>query len=390
MYVNNVLWTICRIVMCNIWVLQIFCCHDDVSHFCAIQGVADAFEGVAAPLTLVLTVDVLTTTIYLAIGVFNGKWTVAFIFLSIAIIIMILWAFCAACYNLCKAKMCKTKFKRMLVNILIGVGGCFYLIGDNLPPIIQLQSNSTAILCKQSVEDLHKESPTYGKVLIGISVFLFSMIPTCIFKFNTLEEIKESIIEKEQNFPVTFTLTSLAVIVEINAWYSIIVTNPTQECPLAEMIADFIIYGLFVIGWFIIITIFLISDCRKANERKRKKIVKLYVIFTMIVLVPSLPIYLLADNDRPLSCVPGLKRNDLGCHGHGVVRFGMLLALSAFLTPLTAFTACCQLYLMCKYKKKQKNWNNSTVCDADIDSGRNIDNICVAMLWLNLFIPHSS
>jgi len=279
--------------------LQTFCCHDDVLHFCAIQGVADAFEGVAAPLTLVLTVDVLTTI--------NVKRIAALIFLLIAIIIMILWAFCAACYNLCKAKMCKTKFKRMLVNILIGVGGCFYLIGDNLPPIIQLQSNSTSILCKQSVEDLHKESPTYGKVLIGISVFLFSMIPTCIFKFNTLEEIKESIFEKEQNFPITFTLTSLAVIVEINAWYSIIVTNPTQRCSQAEMIADFIIYGLFVIGWFIIITIFLISDCRKADKRKRKKIVKLYVIFTMIVLVPSLPIYLLADNDRPLSCVPGVK-----------------------------------------------------------------------------------
>jgi len=264
---------------------------------------------------------------------------------------MILWAFCAACYNLCKAKMWKTKCKRMLVNILIGVGGCLYLIGDNLPPIIQLQSNSTAILCKQSVEP--KSVPTiYGKALIGLSVFLFSMIPTCIFKFNTLEEIKESIIEKEQNFPITFTLTSVAVIVEINAWYSIIVTNPTQRCTDEEMITDFVIYGLFVIGWFIIITIFLITDCRKANERKRKKIVKLYVIFTMIVLVPSLPIYLLADNNRPLSC---LWKPNVGC-GHGVVRFGMLLALGAFLTPLTVFTGCCQLYLMRirKYKIKQK------------------------------------
>ena len=109
---------------------------------------------------------------------------------------------------------------------------------------------------------------TYAKVLIGFSVFLFSMFPTCVLKFNTHDEIND-IIEKQENFPVTFTLASLAVIVEINAWFTVIVTNPAQVCPLAEMIADFVIYGLFVIGWFIIITIFLISDCRKADERKR-------------------------------------------------------------------------------------------------------------------------
>ena len=87
----------------------------------------------------------------------------------------------------------------------------------------------------------------------------------------TMKSMTLYIVEKQENFPVTFTLASLAVIVEINAWFTVIVTNPAQICPLAEMIADFVIYGLFVIGWFIIITIFLISDCRKANERKSKK-----------------------------------------------------------------------------------------------------------------------
>ena len=194
--------------------------------------------------------------------------------------------------------------------------------------------------------------------------FLLEYLYFFLAWFQLVSSNSTRLIEKEQNFPITFTLTSLAVIVEINAWYSIIVTNPTQRCTDEEMITDFTIYGLFVIGWFIIITIFLITDCRKANERKRKKIVKLYVIFTMIVLVPSLPIYLLADNDRPLSCVPDLKP---GC-SHGYVRFGMLLVLSAFLTPLTAFTGCCQLYLMRirKYKIKQKKWNNLVVCDAEI------------------------
>ena len=192
---------------------------------------------------------------------------------------------------------------------------------------------------------------TYGKVLIGLSVFLFSMFPTCVFKFNTQEEINDIVIEKEENFPVTFTLTSLAVIVEINAWYAIIVTNPAAVCHPGEMIADFVIYGLFVIGWLIIIIVFLISDCRKADERKKKKPVKFYVIFAMFVLVPSLPIYLLADNDRPLSCVPHSDNTAVDR-----TRFGMLLVLSAFLTLLTAFTACTQLYVMYirKYKGTQK------------------------------------
>ena len=341
----------------------------------------------AAPLTLVLMVDVLTTAIYLGIKAFNGPWLAALSFMIVAITIMILWSVCAACYNFCNAKMCKTKCKRALVNIVIGVGGVLYLIGDNLPPILQLQSNvceqlvhyitgvqlmndtCAQLLTNFTLGQLTDYIPgvtivelldrfnltTYGKVLIGLSVFLFSIFPTCVFKFNTHEETKEIIIEKEDNFPVTFTLTSLAVIVEINAWFAIIVTNPAQTCPKEEMIADFVLYGLFVIGWFIIIMVFLISDCRKADERKRKKTVKLYVIFTILVLVPSLPIYLLADNDRPLSCVPHLKcitDNDLGCDIVDRVRFGMLVVLSVFLTLLTTFTAFGKLYLM--YIRKQK------------------------------------
>ena len=341
----------------------------------------------AAPLTLVLMVDVLTTAIYLGIAAFNGPWLAALFFLIIAVIVMTLWSLCAGCYNLCNAKMCKTKCKRVLVNFVIWIGGCLYLIGDNLPPILQLQSNvceqlvhyitgvqlmnatCAELLTNFTLGQLIDYIPgvtivelldrfnltTYGKVLIGLSVFLFSIFPTCVFKFNTHEEIKEIIIEKEENFPVTFTLTSLAVIVEINAWFAIIVTNPAQTCPQEEMIADFVLHGLFVIGWFIIIIVFLISDCRKADERKRKKTVKLYVIFTILVLVPSLPIYLLADNDRPLSCVPDLKcitDNDLGCDTVDRTRFGMLVVLSVFLTLLTTFTAAGKLYLM--YIRKDK------------------------------------
>ena len=305
---------------------------------------------------------------------------------------MILWTFCSVCYDLCNAKMFKSKGKRVLVDIVLGVGGSLYLIGDNLPPILKIQNNICEELlanitriqlmnetCGQllsrfifgqlngvipgvQVETLVYEFTltTYSKVLIGLAVFLFSMFPTCVLKFTSHDEINDIIIEKQENFPITFTLASLAVIVEINAWFTVIVTNPAQVCPLAEMIADFVIYGLFVIGWFIIITIFLISDCRKANERKRKKTVKWYVVFTMIVLVPSLPIYLLADNDRPLSCIPHLRcvaDSDLGCDAVNRVRFGMLLVLSAFLTLLTAFTACAQLYLIYikKYKTTKKN-----------------------------------
>ena len=93
---------------------------------------------------------------------------------------------------------------------------------------------------------------------------------------------------------------------------------------------------------------------------REKKTVKWYVVFRMIVLVPSLPIYLLADNDRPLSCIPNLRcvaDSDLGCDAVNRVRFGMLLVLSAFLTLLTAFTACGQLYLIYtkKYKTTKKN-----------------------------------
>ena len=117
--------------------VAICCCGDNLLHLCTIQGISDAFQGMAAPLTLVLLVDVLTTTIYLAIGAFNGSALAA---LMIAITIMILWTFCSVC-NLCSAKMFKSKGKRVLVDTALGVGGSLYLIGDNLPPILKLRSN---------------------------------------------------------------------------------------------------------------------------------------------------------------------------------------------------------------------------------------------------------
>ena len=68
-------------------------CGDDILHLCTMQRVSDAFQGVAAPLTLVLMVDILTSTIYLAIEAFNCQALAALIFLAIAIVIMLLWTF---------------------------------------------------------------------------------------------------------------------------------------------------------------------------------------------------------------------------------------------------------------------------------------------------------
>ena len=354
------------------------------------QGISDAFQGVGAPLTLVLMVDVLTSTIFLGLRAFGGPVLIALGLLVVAVIIMVLWTFCSVCYDFCKPKQCRTKVKRVLVDIVIGIGGILYLIGDNLPPILRLQNdiceqvvslipgvqlgNATCVQQLTNVtiaqlgayinsvptDDLvyNVSLTTYGKVLIGISIFLFSIFPTCVFKCNSREEMEEISDEKEINFPVTYTLTSLAVIVEINAWFTTIVSNPSEVCTEEEMIANFVLYGLFVIGWFVVIVVFLISDCRKTDdERKKKKSIKCYVIFSIIVLIPSLPLYLLAGNERPLSCVPNLRcitNNDSGCDAVQRVRFGMLIVLGFFLTLLAAFTVCCKLHLMFLRKNKAR------------------------------------
>ena len=152
--------------------VAICCCGDNPFHLCTTQGISDAFQGVAAPLTLVLMVDVLTTTIYLAIGAFNGPAIAAIIFLMIAITIMILWTFCSVCYDLCNAKMFKSKGKRVLVDIVLGVGGSLYLIGDNLPPILKLQNN----ICEEllaNITSIQLMNETCGQLL---SRFIFGQL----------------------------------------------------------------------------------------------------------------------------------------------------------------------------------------------------------------------
>ena len=345
-------------------------------------------------------VDVLTTAIYLGIRAFNGPVLAALLLLAIAIAIMILWTFYSVGCDVCKANKYKTKVKKVLVSIVIGVGGCLYLIGDNLPPILQLQndiceqlvSNITGVqlmnvTCGQLLTSLTLGQlpndlipgvtiqnllygfslTTYGKMLLALSIFLIYVFPACVFRLNTRNETAESNTEKEDNFPVNFTLATLAMIVKINAWFSLTVSNSAGVCLWDEMIAGFIIFGLFVTGWFIIIAVFLIADYRKADqEKKQRKPINLYVILTVIILIPSLPIYLLADNERPLSCLPFFRctaDNDSGCDAVDYVRFGMLLVLGALLTLLTAFTACCQPYLMCiRRKYKVAKQNNGVKC----------------------------
>ena len=201
------------------------CCDDNNSmHFCAIH--AGSYWCISrCCCSTNLGADDWCFDNHLAVKTSNGSVLAALLFLVIAIIIMILWTFCSVCYDFWKAKKFKTKCKRVLVNFVIGVGGCLYLIGDNLPPILQLRSN----VCEQLVHNitgvqlmnatcgqlltnftlgqLTDHIPgvtivdllntfnltTYGKVLIGLSVFLFSMFPACVFKFNTHEELEEII-----------------------------------------------------------------------------------------------------------------------------------------------------------------------------------------------------
>ena len=75
------------------------------------QGVSDAFDGVDAPLTVVLMVDVMTTAIYLGIRAFNGPLLAALLILATAIAIMILWTFYSVGCDFCKANKTQNQSK---------------------------------------------------------------------------------------------------------------------------------------------------------------------------------------------------------------------------------------------------------------------------------------
>ena len=199
--------------------------------------------------------------------------------------------------------------------------------------------------------------PTYGKVLYFFLAWFQLVSPI-------IQHSWRNQIEKEQNFPITFTLTSLAVHDCVD---QCLVCNNCDQSYLNMYWwkNDFIIYGLFlfVIWWFTIITIFLISDCRKADERKRKKLSSCmwysqWLFLFQACLSTSWPIitvlFHVCQVWTTMTYVMAVELSDLACY---------LIVLSAFLIPLTAFTGCCQLYLTCKYKKKNRNY--LMVCDAE-------------------------
>ena len=139
---------------------------------------------------------------------------------------------------------------------------------------------------------------------------------------------------------------------------------------------DFIIYGLFlfVIWWFIIITIFLISDCRKADERKRKKLSSCmwysqWLFLFQACLFTSWPIitvlFHVCQVWTTMTYVMAVELSDLACYLYWVL----------FLHHLLLLQVAANCIWRASTRKKPRNY--LMVCDAEFLVETYRQRICV-------------
>ena len=189
--------------------------------------------------------------------------------------------------------------KLSIVAIFTAIGGLFYLIGDNLPPLIREYGEQLS--CDQICID-HSESAVL--IMLGLAAILY--LPIVISGNKGCDDTSL----KTPGSVAAILL--LAKLTDLDLMYTLIERITSGVCPRESTVtAAWVYYGIFVLaflGFFLMAINFYMFKRDDSGEDEKPQDVVLANINSVLVCI-CLAGYLLADNMLPLACT-GLLRND--------------------------------------------------------------------------------
>lgn len=204
-----------------------------------------------------------------------------------------------------------------VVAILTAVGGMFYLVGDNLPPLIreygeQLGCNQTCI----------EQSESAGLIMLALAAFLY--LPIVIsgkFEFRFKDPDKSLKWETPGSVAALLLLSKLT---DLDIVYTLIERIASGVCPRESTVtAAWVYYGIFVLAFLVFsllaINFYMFKRDEDDSTDETCPDIILANINSVLVCV-CLAGYLLADNMLPLACTGSLK-ND--AHYRDVVKLSL-------------------------------------------------------------------
>ena len=204
-----------------------------------------------------------------------------------------------------------------VVAILTAVGGMFYLIGDNLPPLIREYGEQLG--CNQICIE---QTESAGLIMLALAAFLY--LPIVISgKFEIRwKDPDKSLKWKTPGSVAAFLL--LSKLTDLDLVYTLTERIVSGVCPRESTVTTaWVYYGIFVVAFLVFsllaINFYMYQRDEDGKEDKPCTDISLANINSVLVCV-CLAGYLLADNMLPLACTGSLT-ND--AHYRDVVKLSL-------------------------------------------------------------------
>ena len=204
----------------------------------------------------------------------------------------------------------KQDYRATLVSqFLVAIAGTCYYFADNFDSIISEFSNELG--CNSNCVDVINH---VTNTLLVVSLLIFTLVPTVIERMKIIDDIRVYHAEKWHWAIIKDTGHALALIVDLDAWFSTIADIPfysADYCPNHVLILAWVMYGFCLFVWLLLLILIYTPGVQLAlNETPQKfKKVTIYVCL-MILLWTMTAITLLADNEQPIGCLFNCDMSD--------------------------------------------------------------------------------
>ena len=250
------------------------------------------------------------------------------------------------------SKKGKTDFPTIVVaHVLTALAGVSYLLGNRIGIIFAFYGQY--LNCDDECRDILIEM---SHTLIIFSILMLTLTPPFVNKINvlTIHVVKDTdSIKKNKDrlwSPWKILAQSLALMLELDAWFTAVSGIPEKEapihCPIYQMFLEWSLFVISLIIWAILLVVIGLPGIIKAYRTKENghKAVILFIILALIWVASGG--YILADNTQPLGCafgcytdLPYLNINDtsIDCHYEAFhsTRATILFIILIFSTSLT-------------------------------------------------------
>jgi len=229
------------------------------------------------------------------------------------------------CKNSTLQKICKENAAR---SFFAAIGGIFYYIGDNLPPLVEEYAEDLS--CPECVEG----AQVAGLVMLAIAIITY--LPIAINAVLPHSKDKEEV--NTPTFIAVFLL--LAKITDLDLVYTVIERIIPRTCDEAIVGGTWAHYTFYIIV-FVGVTLCAAFCLCRCEESKSQRI-RMWTVINAILICTFMALYILADNRLPLGCTGSVRDNRLVRDGLKVALLSISLIIAIYSVIMVGIWQYCE------------------------------------------------